>query len=72
MLLQVEETGRIAEELLGELSGFRNLRRDAADLQEELHTWRQDQFDEWSRDIQAQIDDPDAHLRYVWAPAAFL
>ncbi len=54
---QVEETLKTAGVLLGDLNGFRNLRKDATDLQDELRNWRQDQFDEWSRDVQAQIDD---------------
>ena len=52
-----------AEALLGDLTGFRNLRRDAMDMKEELQNWRREQFDEWSRDMQSQIKDPDQPLR---------
>ena len=64
-LSQIEETLKVAEALLGDLSGFRNLRRDATELAEELQTWRQEQFDEWARDMQEQIDDPNQQLRYL-------
>ena len=55
---------KTAEDLLGDLSGFRNFRKDASDLLEELISCRQDSFDDWSRDIQGQIDDPNAPIRY--------
>ncbi|XP_013392185.1 cytoplasmic dynein 2 heavy chain 1, partial [Lingula anatina] len=54
---KVEETNIIAEALLGDLSGFHNFRKDLCDLLDELRSWRQDQFDEWSRDMQSQIED---------------
>ena len=59
----MDETIRTAEDLLGDLSGFRGLQRDASDLHEELRTWRQDQYDEWTRDMQAHIEDPNGQLR---------
>ncbi len=52
-----------AEDLVGDLGGFRKFRKDASELLEELRNWRQDQFDEWSRDIQSQMEDPRAQLR---------
>lgn len=61
--LQVEETSIIAEALLGDLSRFSTFKRDLFDLLEELQNWRQDQFDEWARDMQAQIDDASNPLR---------
>ena len=63
---------KTAEDLLGDLSGFRNFRKDASDLLEELVNWRQDTFDEWSRDIQAQIDDPNAPIRLAFSPVLLL
>ncbi|XP_064610087.1 cytoplasmic dynein 2 heavy chain 1-like isoform X3 [Liolophura sinensis] len=54
---KVEETTSVAEALLGDLNGFKSFRREAYDLLEELRVWRRDQFDEWSRDIQALIED---------------
>ncbi|CAH1776602.1 unnamed protein product [Owenia fusiformis] len=59
---KVEETSNTAEALLGDLSGFGKFRRDSSDLLEELQNWRRDQFDDWSRDMVAQIEDSDASL----------
>ena len=61
----MSDTLKTAEELLGDLSGFNRFRKEATDVQEELQNWRQDQFDDWTRDIQGQIDDPSARLRSV-------
>lgn len=61
----MSETLKTAEELLGDLSGFKNFRKDANDVLEELQAWRQDQYDDWAREIQEQIDDPKAQLRSV-------
>ena len=60
----MEETSSVAEALLNDLSGFNHFRRSAADLVDELRNWRQDQFDSWSREIQADIEDPHKPLRY--------
>ena len=63
MFIQVGETLKTANELLGDLSGFRAFRKEAEDLREEFRNWRQEQFDSWSRDAQEQIDDPKQPLR---------
>ncbi|ESO93665.1 hypothetical protein LOTGIDRAFT_209197 [Lottia gigantea] len=55
---KIEETNLVAEMLLGDLTGFQKFRKSASDLSEELQSWRRDQFDEWSRDMQSMIDDP--------------
>lgn len=62
--LQLKENIKTAESLLGDLSGFRNFKREAVELQEEMLSWVQDTFDEWSRDIQSDIEDPHQSLRY--------
>ena len=54
---RVEETMKTAEALLGDLPGFKSFRKDAAELLEELSTWRQETFDEWSRDVQGLMED---------------
>jgi len=64
----VEETQKVSEALLGDLSGFKSFSKDATDFLEELRAWKQDTFSDWSRDIQAQIDDHDAPLRYNTPP----
>ena len=61
--MQLKENIKTAESLLGDLSGFRNFKREAAELQEEMLSWVQDTFDEWSRDIQSNIEDPKQSLR---------
>ncbi|XP_022324921.2 cytoplasmic dynein 2 heavy chain 1-like isoform X2 [Crassostrea virginica] len=55
---KTEETIKTAETLLGDLSGFSKFRKDAQDLLDELGQWRQEQFDDWSRDIMDRITDP--------------
>ena len=60
---QISETMKTATELLSDLSGFRNFRKEAESLKEEFQNWRQEQFDDWSRDVQEQIDDPKQPLR---------
>ena len=62
-LIQIKENIKTAESLLGDLSGFRNFRREAVELQEEMMTWVQDTFDDWSREMQSKIEDPGANLR---------
>lgn len=55
---QTEETIKTAETLLGDLSGFSKFRKEAQDLLDELRQWRQEQFDDWTRDITDRISDP--------------
>ncbi len=59
----MKENIKTAESLLGDLSGFKSFKREAAELQEEMATWVQDTFDEWSRDMQSKIEDPNQPLR---------
>ncbi|XP_071483964.1 LOW QUALITY PROTEIN: cytoplasmic dynein 2 heavy chain 1-like [Diadema antillarum] len=59
---KVEQTSQVADTLLNDLSGFGRFRRDAGDLLDELRNWRQDQFDTWSSEMQAAIDDPNKPL----------
>ena len=56
----------ISEDMLGDLSGYPNLKKDAKHLREELQVWRTDQFDNWSRNIISMIDDPSAKLRLIY------
>ncbi|XP_038617598.1 cytoplasmic dynein 2 heavy chain 1 [Tachyglossus aculeatus] len=60
--LKVDDTIKIAEALLSDLSGFRSFRRSADDLLEQFKTYEQEQFDDWSRDIQAGLSDPKSGL----------
>ncbi|XP_053400577.1 cytoplasmic dynein 2 heavy chain 1-like [Mercenaria mercenaria] len=54
---KLEENIKTAESLLSDLSGFQRFRKDATEFLDEMVNWRQEAFDEWSRDIQALIDD---------------
>ena len=59
----MEENLKAAEVLLGDLSGYRSFHKDAYELLDELKAWRREQYDEWSREVQQQIDDPHQPLR---------
>jgi len=52
-----------AESLLGDLGGFPSFKREATSLQEELREYQHDQFDGWSCDMLAAIDDPHQSIR---------
>ena len=54
---------KTAESLLSDLSGFGRFKKEASEFHDELVNWRQEAFDEWSRDIQALIDDHKKPLR---------
>ncbi|KAK3100036.1 hypothetical protein FSP39_013759 [Pinctada imbricata] len=55
---RTQETIKIAESLLGDLSGFTKFRKDAQEFMDELVSWRTEQFDDWSRDMLDRISDP--------------
>ncbi|XP_072467338.1 cytoplasmic dynein 2 heavy chain 1 isoform X1 [Notamacropus eugenii] len=55
--LKVDDTIKIAEALLFDLSGFRSFHRSADDLLEQFKLYEQEQFDDWSRDIQSGLSD---------------
>uniref|UniRef100_A0A671EFV8 Dynein cytoplasmic 2 heavy chain 1 n=1 Tax=Rhinolophus ferrumequinum TaxID=59479 RepID=A0A671EFV8_RHIFE len=55
--LKVNDTIKIAEALLSDLSGFRSFHRSAEDLLDQLKLYEQEQFDDWSRDIQSGLSD---------------
>ncbi len=62
---QIKQNILTAESFLGDLTGFRNYRREATELKEQMLTWVQDTFDDWSREMQSMIDDPNANLRLI-------
>ncbi|XP_058542508.1 cytoplasmic dynein 2 heavy chain 1 isoform X7 [Neofelis nebulosa] len=55
--LKVDDTLKIAEALLSDLSGFRSFHRAAEDLSDQFKLYEQEQFDDWSRDIQSGLSD---------------
>lgn len=62
-LFQVEDSIKISEALLSDLSGYRSFVRFSDDLQEQLRTYEQDQFEDWSRDILSGLSDPKSGIR---------
>ncbi|XP_013915709.1 PREDICTED: cytoplasmic dynein 2 heavy chain 1 [Thamnophis sirtalis] len=60
--LKVDDAIKIAEALLSDLSGFQNFRQTADDLLEQLKMYEQEQFDDWSRDIQTGLSNPKSGL----------
>uniref|UniRef100_W5MJK1 Cytoplasmic dynein 2 heavy chain 1 n=1 Tax=Lepisosteus oculatus TaxID=7918 RepID=W5MJK1_LEPOC len=58
LVLKVEDSIKIAGALLSDLSGFRSFVRYSDDLQEQLRIYEQDQFDDWSREVQSRLSDP--------------
>ncbi|XP_052360063.1 cytoplasmic dynein 2 heavy chain 1 isoform X2 [Oncorhynchus keta] len=58
LLHKVEDSIKIAQALLSDLSGFRSFLRFCDDLLEVLRAYEQEQFDDWSRDILSGLSDP--------------
>ncbi|XP_077154625.1 cytoplasmic dynein 2 heavy chain 1 isoform X4 [Ranitomeya variabilis] len=56
--LKVEDSVKIAETLLSDLSGFQAFRKDAGEHLEQFKEYEQEQFSEWSREIQSGLSDP--------------
>ena len=63
---QVELILKLGNDILGDLHSYKRFQQEATELLDELRTWQQDAFAEWSRDVLAQIDDPNTPLRSVW------
>uniref|UniRef100_A0AAQ5XWU4 Dynein heavy chain tail domain-containing protein n=1 Tax=Amphiprion ocellaris TaxID=80972 RepID=A0AAQ5XWU4_AMPOC len=55
---KVEDSVRIAEALLSDLSGFKGFLHFCDDLLEVLRVYEQEQFEDWSRDILSGLADP--------------
>uniref|UniRef100_A0A673Y6D4 Dynein cytoplasmic 2 heavy chain 1 n=1 Tax=Salmo trutta TaxID=8032 RepID=A0A673Y6D4_SALTR len=58
LLHKVEDSIKIAQALLSDLSGFHSFLRLCDDLLEVLRAYEQEQFDDWSRDILSGLSDP--------------
>ncbi|XP_008299945.1 cytoplasmic dynein 2 heavy chain 1 [Stegastes partitus] len=58
LLHKVEDSVRIAEVLLSDLSGFKGFLHFCDDLLEVLRAYEQEQFEDWSRDILSGLADP--------------
>lgn len=60
---QVEDSVRIAEALLSDLSSFKGFVRFCDDLLEVLRAFEQEQFEDWSREILSGLADPKSGIR---------
>ncbi|KAM3616881.1 uncharacterized protein V6R79_025341 [Siganus canaliculatus] len=58
LIHKVEDSVRIAEVLLSDLSGFKGFLHFCDDLLEVLRAYEQEQFEDWSRDILSSLADP--------------
>ncbi|TKS81144.1 Cytoplasmic dynein 2 heavy chain 1 [Collichthys lucidus] len=58
LIHKVEDSVRIAEALLSDLSGFKGFLHFCDDLLEVLRAYEQEQFEDWSRDILSGLGDP--------------
>ncbi|XP_032878557.1 cytoplasmic dynein 2 heavy chain 1 isoform X2 [Amblyraja radiata] len=60
--LKAADTMKVAETLLHDLSGFQSFWRNCNELLDQLRTYEQEQFDDWSREIQSSVSDPKAGI----------
>ncbi|XP_057206860.1 cytoplasmic dynein 2 heavy chain 1 isoform X3 [Triplophysa rosa] len=58
LLLKVEDSLKMSEVLLSDLSGFQSLLRFSNELQEQLRSYEQEQFEDWTRDLLSGLSDP--------------
>lgn len=61
---QIEDSVRIAEALLSDMSGFKGYLHFCDDLLEVLRAYEQEQFEDWSRDILSGLADPKSGIRF--------
>lgn len=59
----MEDSVRIAEALLSDLSGFKVFLHFCDDLLEVLRVYEQEQFEDWSRDILSGLNDSKSGIR---------
>ncbi|KFQ41094.1 Cytoplasmic dynein 2 heavy chain 1, partial [Nestor notabilis] len=60
--LKVDDTIKLAEVLLSDLPGFQTFHRSADSFLEQLKVYEQEQFDDWSRNIQSELSNPKSGL----------
>lgn len=59
----MEDSVRISEALLSDLSGFKSFLQFCDDLLEVLRAHEQEQFEDWSREILFGLADPKSGIR---------
>ncbi|XP_040514464.1 cytoplasmic dynein 2 heavy chain 1 isoform X1 [Gallus gallus] len=60
--MKVDDTIKLSEALLSDLSGFQTFHRSAGSFLEQLKVYEQEQFDDWSRNIQSEVSNPKSGL----------
>uniref|UniRef100_A0A8C3BC42 Cytoplasmic dynein 2 heavy chain 1 n=1 Tax=Cairina moschata TaxID=8855 RepID=A0A8C3BC42_CAIMO len=60
--LKVDDAIKLAEALLSDLSGFQSFHQSADSFLEQLKVYEQEQFDDWSRNIQSELSNPKSGL----------
>ncbi|KFV89280.1 Cytoplasmic dynein 2 heavy chain 1, partial [Fulmarus glacialis] len=60
--LKVDDAIKLAEALLSDLSGFQIFHQSADSFLEQLKLYEQEQFDDWSRNIQSELSNPKSGL----------
>ncbi|KAF2973673.1 hypothetical protein EK904_004515 [Melospiza melodia maxima] len=55
---QVDDSIKLAEALLSDLPGFQTFHQSANSFLEQLKVYEQEQFDDWSRNIQSELSNP--------------
>uniref|UniRef100_A0A8C5IE70 DYHC2 protein n=1 Tax=Junco hyemalis TaxID=40217 RepID=A0A8C5IE70_JUNHY len=60
--LKVDDSIKLAEALLSDLSGFQTFHQSANSFLEQLKVYEQEQFDDWSRNIQSELSNPKSGL----------
>ncbi|XP_051782842.1 cytoplasmic dynein 2 heavy chain 1 isoform X2 [Erpetoichthys calabaricus] len=58
LTLKVDDATKIAGSLLKDLPAHQAFEKFAGELQEQLVTYEQDQFDDWCREVQSGLSDP--------------
>ncbi|KAF1521633.1 Cytoplasmic dynein 2 heavy chain 1, partial [Eudyptes sclateri] len=60
--LKMDDAIKLAEVLLSDLSGFQTFHQSADSFLEQLKVYEQEQFDDWSRNIQSELSNPKSGL----------
>uniref|UniRef100_A0A8C0I8A9 Cytoplasmic dynein 2 heavy chain 1 n=1 Tax=Bubo bubo TaxID=30461 RepID=A0A8C0I8A9_BUBBB len=60
--LKVDDAIKLAEALLSDLPGFQTFHRSTDSFLEQLKVYEQEQFDDWSRNIQSELSNPKSGL----------
>lgn len=58
VVFKVDDATKLAESLLSDLPGFQTFHRSADSFLEQLKVYEQEQFDDWSRNIQSELSNP--------------